>query len=521
MIRLSGITIENFKNVLYGQISLSASEEGPSILGVYGQNGSGKTSLIEALELLKYLLQGKTPPRDFSELIHVDSPYAKVTYEFEISLEEATPGKAPAEAAPAEPAPGAGAPPAAEAAPAVEATADTDSTPVYYAIKYGVAFRSGQGQLADGLADAPAVIDIFSEQLSYAPMKNGHPGRYFMVLDTASGTRPFGPGGRYALLFGKQKKLKTDLQYRMEFARMIGTSAVFCQDFQSMLEEKHQPSEEADRIVQLIRELRIFGCQGLFVISKSDIGEISLPSGTLIPMNQSVTISQGAEEELKSVIRHMNLVLAEIVPGLEIDYRILGRELMLDGQGGVQVQLVSEKNEKTIPLKYESQGIKKIISVLHLLIRVYNQDSITVAIDELDAGIFEYLLGELLRILASKGRGQLIFTSHNLRPLETIDKEYVAFTTTNPEKRYLRMSGVKAASNLRDFYYRDLQLGGQKEDLYEPTNNYDIALAFRQAGEIKETRETRQGDPGHPAESQQADEPRQAGAGPSGEDSHA
>ena len=159
----------------------------------------------------------------------------------------------------------------------------------------------------DGLADAPAVIDIFSEQLSYAPMKNGHPGRYFMVLDTASGTRPFGPGGRYALLFGKQKKLKTDLQYRMEFARMIGTSAVFCQDFQSMLEEKHQPSEEADRIVQLIRELRIFGCQGLFVISKSDIGEISLPSGTLIPMNQSVTISQGAEEELKSVIEQMRM----------------------------------------------------------------------------------------------------------------------------------------------------------------------------------------------------------------------
>ena len=354
MIRLSGITIENFKNVLYGHISLSASEEGPSILGVYGQNGSGKTSLIEALELLKYLLQGKTPPRDFSELIHVDSPYAKVTYEFEISLEENTAGEATAETDPAEPAPGAGATPAAEPTPARDNAPDTDPTPVYYAIKYAVAFRSGQGQLADGLADAPDVIDIFSEQLSYAPMKNGHPGRYFLILDTASGSRPFGPGGRYGLLFGKQKKLKTDLQYRMEFARMIGTSAVFCQDFQSMLEEKHQPSEEADQIVRLIRELRIFGRQGLFVISKSDIGEISLPSGTLIPMNQSVTISQGAEEELKSVIRHMNLVLAEIVPGLEIDYRILGRELMLDGQGGVQVQLVSEKNEKTIPLKYES-----------------------------------------------------------------------------------------------------------------------------------------------------------------------
>ena len=36
--------------------------------------------------------------------------------------------------------------------------------------------------------------------------------------------------------------------------------------------------------------------------------------------------------------------------------------------------------------------------VLHLLlIVVYNKASITVAIDEIDSGVFEYLLGELLR----------------------------------------------------------------------------------------------------------------------------
>ena len=74
---------------------------------------------------------------------------------------------------------------------------------------------------------------------------------------------------------------------------------------------------------------------------------------------------------------------------------------------------------------------------MQLLIVVYNQPSITVAIDELDAGIFEYLLGELLRIISEKGKGQLIFASHNLRPLETIDRGFVAFTTVNPENRYI------------------------------------------------------------------------------------
>lgn len=121
---------------------------------------------------------------------------------------------------------------------------------------------------------------------------------------------------------------------------------------------------------------------------------------------------------------------------------------------------------------------------MHLLIGVYNRTSLTVAIDELDAGIFEYLLGEILHIVAEKGKGQLIFTSHNLRPLERLDRGYIAFTTTNPYNRYIRMTNVKGNNNLRDFYYRDIILGEQSEPVYDLTNNYDIALAFREAGEL-------------------------------------
>ena len=77
----------------------------------------------------------------------------------------------------------------------------------------------------------------------------------------------------------------------------------------------------------------------------------------------------------------------------------------------------------------------------------------------------EYLPGELLGIVSEHGQGQLIFTCHNLRPLETIDRGFVAFTTTNPNKRYTRMANVKSSNNLRDFYYRDIILGGQREQL--------------------------------------------------------
>ena len=55
--------------------------------------------------------------------------------------------------------------------------------------------------------------------------------------------------------------------------------------------------------------------------------------------------------------------------------------------------------------------------------------------DELDAGISEVLLGTLLHTIEETGKGQLIFTSHNLRPLEVLSKDNIVFTTTNPSNR--------------------------------------------------------------------------------------
>ena len=106
------------------------------------------------------------------------------------------------------------------------------------------------------------------------------------------------------------------------------------------------------------------------------------------------------------------------------------------------------------------------------------------AIDEIDAGIFEYLLGELMKIISEEGRGQLIFTSHNLRPLETINRGFVAFTTTTPDNRYIRLTNIKPTHNLRDFYFRDIQVNEQAEETYEITHNSEISFAFREAGII-------------------------------------
>ena len=141
----------------------------------------------------------------------------------------------------------------------------------------------------------------------------------------------------------------------------------------------------------------------------------------MIYLDEPTLIPKKAKDITIKIIEALHVVLKQIIPRLTIYIKDLGSQVLENGEDGSRIQLMSNRNGKEIPFGYESEGIKKIVSILHLLIIVYNQSSITVAIDELDSGVFEYLLGELLNIISERGRGQLIFTSHNLRPLETLD----------------------------------------------------------------------------------------------------
>ena len=161
-------------------------------------------------------------------------------------------------------------------------------------------------------------------------------------------------------------------------------------------------------------------------------------------------------------------------------------QTMKDGSNGYGFEVVSKRNGKPIPLRYESEGIKRIISVTSSLIAMYNNPSICLMIDEFDSGIFEYLLGELIEIIYESAKGQFVFTSHNLRVLEKLPYKSIILTTVNPKNRYIRFSGVKPNNNVRDFYYTGIMLGGQKEILYNETKNYKIKKAFRKAGKMYE-----------------------------------
>lgn len=463
IVRIESITIQNFKNIKNGHLNFENSKKNyaASILGLYGQNGSGKTALIDALELLRLALSGKSLPPHFANFINVDSESATIKYALKVQ---------------------------------------SDKYKSAYDVVYELSLKREIDD-SDQNMDNPSTNEnykaiIVDEILSYSyEPEIGKRERFATIIDTRTeNDKPFVPVAKYHVLVGKSKETLTDLMVAKQLARATSRSFIFSKELVNIIRQKCQK----DYHRYLIDRMMVFGNYELFVINTSNTGLISMDAlplsfrysengkatvgNMLLKLNEPTLIPEQALGIVKKVVANMNIVLQQIVPGLTIGVRELGTQLNSNGSLGCRVQLISKKNSKEIPLKYESEGIKKIVSILQLLIVVYNKASITVAIDELDSGVFEYLLGEILRIISEKGKGQLIFTSHNLRPLETIDKGFIAFTTTNPDNRYIRMTNVKSSNNLRDFYYRDIILGEQDEPVYDTTNNYEIALAFREAG---------------------------------------
>ena len=82
-IRISKVVIENFKNVEHGEVVFNCGRKfvpyntEADILGIYGQNGSGKTALIEALSV----------PNVYSECIAIGKEFAKLEFLFDLQYE--------------------------------------------------------------------------------------------------------------------------------------------------------------------------------------------------------------------------------------------------------------------------------------------------------------------------------------------------------------------------------------------------------------------------------------------------
>lgn len=450
IVRLSSLTLENIKNVKKGTVYIPmAAITKAGVLGIYGQNGSGKTAVIDALHFLQQIMIGSELEPEIADYLDSDSDHAEITAEFIISGSENT----------------------------------------LYEVGYHVQ-----------LTKADSKVCINREFLNCSVTKNGIRSNknIFMDYRRAASDSIFKPQKRLDELVSQDKNLLTDLIVARKMAEKSNCSYIFGESSREIFCRSDITPFENYSFV--IRVLFRFAVRDLFVIRNTHSGMITanfiLPMAFriekdqmgakgdfAIPLMAPVTLDKERKELLGVIVEQINTVLYTIIPGMNIEVRDYGKQALDSGEDGWKVELMSvREGHRPIPIRMESEGIVKIISILNALIQAFGNPSVCLAIDELDAGIFEYMLGELLDIFQNSAKGQLIFTSHNLRALEMLDKESIMFSTTNPENRYIHMKNVKGSNNLRSMYIRSITLGGQDEIIYEETDSLEIARAFRKAG---------------------------------------
>lgn len=284
---------------------------------------------------------------------------------------------------------------------------------------------------------------IYDEILSYAYTDGETRLAKSKLIDT-SNSPIFSPVSKYKSLIGPSKVNELDVMVIKKMARKEFRSFIFSSEFLEVVRNRSNECKDKEfmRHMYILESLVNFANYELFVVKSKCC------------IDDSMVLSKSALDVYKRKIESMNRVLPYLVPDLTLGVQVLEKELMRGSSVGYRVELVSNK----IPFQYESDGVKRIVSILQPLIEIFNNTSVVVAIDDLDCGIHEYLFGEIVKLMCEQAKGQLIFTAHNLRPLEIINKKFLVFTTTDPENRYVRYKNIAAHNNLRNVYIRDIAL---------------------------------------------------------------
>ncbi len=454
IVRLSSLQLTNIKNVKRGTIYMPntvnkiLSADKVEILGIYGQNGSGKTAIVDALYFLQKVMIGADLAQSLEDYMNMDSDTAEIFADFNLFMN-------------------------------------------------GIVFEIGYRL---SLSREEKVVVISRETLSGAKNENGIRTNktVFMDYQRDQTNTIFKPQKRLDEILEENKDIKTDLIVARKMAEKSNCSYIFGESSRDIFCREYKNGFQQFSVI--ISSLSEFALKDLFVIRNTHSGVISgnfvLPMAFRIEndnmgakgdftvsLTEPILVDEERKNLLETIVEQINIVLYTIIPGLQVTIKNYGKQSLDDGEEGWKLELMSKKEGmKEIPLRMESEGIIKIISILNALIQAFGNPSVCLVIDELDSGIFEYMLGELLDIFKKSAKGQLIFTSHNLRSLEMIDKESIMFSTTNPNNRYIHMKNVRESNNLRNMYIRSITLGGQSEEIYEETDSLKIARAFRKAG---------------------------------------
>jgi len=111
---------------------------------------------------------------------------------------------------------------------------------------------------------------------------------------------------------------------------------------------------------------------------------------------------------------------------------------------------------RTIPVSAESSGTRRIVQQFNKFLMAL--DGKTVVIDEIDDGIHDLLMKNIITSLKEEITGQMIITTHNTLLLEELPKESIYLIVVDRD-------GKKSINSLKDYNYR-IQKNNNTRNLY-------------------------------------------------------
>lgn len=375
IVRISKIEINNLKNVNHGVINLyvdklQENEPQSNILSIYGPNGSGKTTVLNAIEITNELIRSHRIEKNYLSMISLSAKSLAISIEFRALINNKD-----------------------------------------YLLYYSYEINSET---------------ILKEKLAYKNLSDS--------------------------------KRKQNLKSFKNTGKKVLRSVVFSKEAM----KNYSDSEKVFLI-----SLKQYAYNKVYIITSSNKYRTFLIHGNssdndfsndTVQLDINNCLVDENYEKIMTLVNNINDILPHIINDMHLIVKTKNQRLIF----------YTTRFGQEIKLQNESEGIKKLVFFINHYIEAFNDPSITLVCDELDSCIFEFLFGELLSIFSRYALGQLIFTSHNLRPLEVLDNKQVIFTTMNKDNKFIHF--LSHSKDLRTQYYESILLGGHQEAIYKKTD---------------------------------------------------
>ncbi len=456
-IRFSSLEIENFSCVKKGSVSMdSGNLISSDLLGVYGQNGSGKSALINAFAFLRLLWCG-VEIEEINNYVRIGEATAAFKASFIILV-------------------------------------GRRKKNFDYYVKVSQGKREDKSWF---VAEEKVVVS------DYDSLKNRMSFEY-SVYDAPPYVKPASLASEFIKYMEKNSYILDDtapdlfFPLQRELSRYNRTSYLFHPKMLALY-ESFGSSTEDESLADYMLLMNEYALRYLFVINDSYLQEplqkagkvpVVLPNQSFsspghmgyfaINLNGPTFAREAESDDFFTFIAQINFFLRALCPDTELSARKLDK-IESSRPDGAFYQVFTKKDGLEIPIKFESLGIKKLISLVNVLVLAYINPCVFIIVDEFDSSLHECVLHSFLSAFKEGGKGQLLFTSNNLYPLELLEKSQCCFTSINPENRYVKLKYVKPNNNLRSLYLSEI-CGNKKDsknpDLFNPISSERIKEVF-------------------------------------------